>query len=326
MLFTHVVRDDLPLQRVPLHQRGVVLGERRGEIALQRGRDPGIVRQVRRDELVLEPDLRVGEQHRALGPGEADAALSPRRDLLVARQELDGAVQAAGALEEGDEARLLIEQARREPRADGERLRLEVVVAQHQRRDVVGHPREDRVALLLGELAVGDGEAEQDLDVDLVVGGVDAGGVVDGVGVDPAAGERVFDAAELRETEIAALDDDLAAQLRAVDAQRVVGAVADVGVGLGRALHVRADAAVIEQIHRRLQDRVDELRRRRLFGTHAEPRAGLGATAAPIWRCAGRHPRPARSATRRSRPTTSVEVGTAARARRGSPPDRDRDR
>ena len=35
------------------------------------------------------------------------------------------------------------------------RLRLEVVVAQHQRGNVVGHFREQRVALLLGQLALG---------------------------------------------------------------------------------------------------------------------------------------------------------------------------
>ena len=68
-------------------------------------------------------------------------------------------------------------------------LRLLVVVAQHEPADVVGHLGEDAVALFdAGQLAALDGVVEQDLDVDLVVGGVDAGGVVDGVGVD--AGRR----------------------------------------------------------------------------------------------------------------------------------------
>ena len=75
-------------------------------------------------------------------------------------------------------------------------------------------------------------DAQQDLDVDLVVGGVDAGGVVDRVGVDAHAVQRGLDAAALREAEVAALADHLAAQLAAVDAHRVVGAVADVGVRL----------------------------------------------------------------------------------------------
>ena len=46
------------------------------------------------------------------------------------------------------------------------------------------------------------------------------------------AGERGLDAAALGEAEVAALADHLAAQLGAVDADRVVGAVADVGVRL----------------------------------------------------------------------------------------------
>ena len=47
------------------------------------------------------------------------------------------------------------------------------------------------------------------------------------------AGPGVFDAAELGEAEVAAFADDAAAQLRAVDAHGVVGAVADVRVRLG---------------------------------------------------------------------------------------------
>ncbi len=41
-----------------------------------------------------------------------------------------------------------------------------------------------------------------------------------------------LDAAELGQAQVAALADDLDAQVRAVDPDRVVGLVADVGVGL----------------------------------------------------------------------------------------------
>ena len=102
----------------------------------------------------------------------------------------------------------------------------------------------------VGERAVGDRVAQQDLDVHLVVGAVDAGGVVDGVGVDPSAGERVLDPRALGEPEVAALGDDLAPQLGRVDAHRVVGPVADVGVGLGARLHERADPAVPQEVDR----------------------------------------------------------------------------
>ena len=79
-------------------------------------------------------------------------------------------------------------------------------------------------------VALGHHGAEQDLDVDLVVAAIDAGRVVDRVGVDQAAVERVLDAAALGQTEVAALADHSAAQLDAVDAQAVVGAIADLGV------------------------------------------------------------------------------------------------
>ena len=68
-----------------------------------------------------------------------------------------------------------------------------------------------------------------------MVGRVDAGRIVDGVGVDAPALARIFDAAELRRAEIGAFADDLGAHLAAVDAHRVVGAVA--GVDIGSAPH-----------------------------------------------------------------------------------------
>ena len=63
-----------------------------------------------------------------------------------------------------------------------------------------------------------------------MIGGVHAGGVVDEVGVEQHAVLGRFDAALLGQAEVAALAHHLAAQFVAVDAQRVVGAVADVGV------------------------------------------------------------------------------------------------
>jgi hypothetical protein len=84
-----------------------------------------------------------------------------------------------------------------------QRHRLVVVVPQDERADLVGHRREQVVAFGLAELAGRDRAGEQDLDVDLVVGAVDAGRVVDEVGGDLAAGVLptadlgVLDAAEL---------------------------------------------------------------------------------------------------------------------------------
>ena len=91
----------------------------------------------------------------------------------------------------------------------------------------------------------------------------------------PPAG-RVLDAAALREAEVAALADDAGAQLAAVHADRVVVAVADLGVRLAGGLHERADAAVPEQVDRRAQDRPHELVRVERLGVDAERRAHLG--------------------------------------------------
>ena len=119
---------------------------------------------------------------------------------------------------------------------------------------------EQRVPIADRELAGRDDAVEEDLDVDLVVGQVDARAVVDRVGVDEAARERELDPAVLGEPEVAALADDAAAQLGAVDAHGVVRLVADVGVAFGARLHERADAAVPQQVDRRTQDRATSSR------------------------------------------------------------------
>ncbi len=89
-------------------------------------------------------------------------------------------------------------------------------------------------------------------------------------------GERVLDAPALREAEVAALADDAAAQFRAVDPHRVVGAVADLRVRLVGGLHVGADAAVPEQVDRQPEDRADDFVRRGRRRVDAEQGARLG--------------------------------------------------
>ena len=110
------------------------------------------------------------------------------------------------------------------------------------------------VALLDRHLAFGHHRAEEDLDVDLVVAAIDAGRVVDGVGVDEPAVERELDATALGQAEVPALADHPAAQLGTVDAQAVVGSVADLGVRLRRCLDVGADPAVPQHVDGRPKD------------------------------------------------------------------------
>jgi hypothetical protein len=129
--------------------------------------------------------------------------------------------------------------------------------------------------LFFGQLAVADRKPEQDLDVHLVVGRVDAGRVVDGIGVDSHAGKRRLDAAALCHPQVAALGEHLGAQIPAVDAQCVVRTIADVGMRFGACLDIGADAAVVEQIDLCLENGREQFGRRHAFGSRSQRSARL---------------------------------------------------
>ena len=193
-------------------------------------------------------------------------------DFLAVGERLQVTVEPAGLLEGTHHAVVDVDHRRRLGQREAERLGLEVAAAQHPLADRVGHLGEQLVALLGGQVAVGDDRVEQDLDVDLVVGAVDAARVVDRVGVDPATGERVLDASALRQPQVPALPYHARPELAGVDADRVVGLVADVGVVLRGRLDVGADPAVPEQVDRGAQQRADELRGREPIGLDPERR------------------------------------------------------
>ena len=108
-------------------------------------------------------------------------------------------------LEVADEALVDLDHRRRLRRREAEGLRLLVVVLQHEVGDRLLHLGEQIVALPAREVALRHDRVEQDLDVDLVIRAVDPRRVVDGVRVDPPAGERVLDSRALGETQVAAL-------------------------------------------------------------------------------------------------------------------------
>ncbi len=93
--------------------------------------------------------------------------------------------------------------------------------------DIVRHLGQQRVAILEGEAAFQHLAVERDLDVDLIVRAVDAGRIVDEVGVDAPAMRGEGHAAGLRDGQVRALADHLGLHLVAVDAVRVVGGIAD---------------------------------------------------------------------------------------------------
>jgi HPt (histidine-containing phosphotransfer) domain-containing protein len=250
--------DDLPLEAVLFGGLGVLLLQRLGEIAHQFLGQVGVLGHVRLQQLLVEHQLGVGEQHREFRPGQALAARLALGQFRIRGQELELAIEQSLRFERADEVLLGAEPGHAHPFHQADRLVLAVVVVEDQGLDLVGHLRQQPVARREGQLLPLHLGIEQDLDVDLVVGGVHARRIVDEVGVEQHAVLGRLDPAELGQAEVAALAHHLAAQLAAVDAQRVVGAVADVGMAFEAALDVGADAAVPQQVDRRLEDRLDQ--------------------------------------------------------------------
>ena len=193
--------DDLAAQRVAGHPVGEPLAQRRREVVgAAAGRSHGSSGRSEASSSSLERDLGVGEQHRELRRGQARRRRrAARRARSSVGQELERPVELAAPLQLGGSAARAraastCAWARALPSSDV----LLVVVAQHQLGDLVGHRgQQRRCAASAVRSPSRDRLVEQDLDVDLVVGGVDAGGVVDDVGVDPAAAPGVLDPAEL---------------------------------------------------------------------------------------------------------------------------------
>ena len=159
---------------------------------------------------------------------------------------------------------------------------------------------------------------EQDLDVDLVVGAVDAGRVVDGVHVDPAAPSAYSTRPRWVKPRLPALAHHPHPQLVAVDPDRVVRPVPDVGVALVAGLDVGADAAVPEQVHLGLEQGTDHLVRRQRSASDLEHLPHLGREGDRLGGARRTRRRPWRSGPRRSPPMSSAAARRAARARRST--------
>ncbi len=212
------------------------------------------------------------------------------------------------------------------PLGERERQRLQIVVAQHEVGDLVGHAGEEAGAGRRIEPPVAHRRHQRDLDVDLDVGGVHAGRVVDGVGVEPHPAARRLDAPALGDAEIGALADHLGANVRAGDADGVVGAVAGLRVGLARRADIGADAAEPEQVDRRLEDGAHQFGRRSRTPCRSRARRGSAGRAGCSWRRAGTRRRLPRSAPCHSPARRNAAARTAAGARPARPPDPGSDR
>ena len=263
--------DDLAGEGVAGHRRGEPLPHRAGEVGHQPVGEVGVLRQVGGQHPLLQRDLGVGEQDGQLGAGEARPAGDPLGHLVAARQVLQLPVQEACLLEPPHPDLVLAGQLRRPGLAVRQGQVLVGVVTEDELGHLVGHRGQQRVPLFGTQLSCGQRIGQQDLEVHLVVGRVDAGGVVDEVGVDPAPRGGVLDPAALGPAKVAALDRAPGADLAAVHPDRIVGPVAHLGAGLGRALHIGSDAAVEQQVDGCLQDGPDQVARHQVGDLGGQP-------------------------------------------------------
>ena len=293
----------------------------RGKIAIQFGGEVRILRHVGIDQRLVQPDLAVAQDDGEFRARQSLAGLAPLGDFLLGRQELQGAIQIAGALQRADHECGLAQALLRVEFAGADRLTLQVIVAQHQRRHFIGHLHQQPIAGRARDFPRANGAIQQDLQVHLDVRSVHAGGIVDEVGVEPAAAARKLDAPELREAEIAAFADDLAVKFVGIDAHRVVAAVADVAVAFAARLDVGADAAVPQQIHVGFEYGLDDFVRSDL-SRQFEQRSALRATSVRLLAPREYTPPPLEIALASNPPTRSAAGGTAARAPGTSAPHR----
>ena len=166
-------RHELPLQRMVLDQVAVPLHHRRREVGLQILQQVGRVGELRVQQGA--PIERFAYASSTASSGRTSPSPAPRRSPSVGRgQELDLALQLVLGLELLHQILVALVPLDAELHLLGQDLGLEVVVVEHVGHDVLRARLQQHVALVDRELASLYGEVQQDLDVHLVVGGVDA--------------------------------------------------------------------------------------------------------------------------------------------------------
>ena len=90
---------------------------------------------------------------------------------------------------------------------------------------------------------------KQDLDIDLVIGTIDARRVIDRIGVDQAASERVFDTATLGDPKITTFANSPGTQLSAVDSNRIVIFIGNIDISFIGCLDIGADSTIPQQVN-----------------------------------------------------------------------------
>ena len=123
---------------------------------------------------------------------------------------------------------------------------LHIVVAQHGAGYIIGHPFQQRIPGFPIQTTIAQPLVKWNLDVHFPVGAVHAAGVVDGVRVDTAAVQRVLDAAQLGQPQVAALAHHLTAQVSTIDTDCIIRPVAHLCRTFVVTFYVGADPPVPE--------------------------------------------------------------------------------
>lgn len=131
---------------------GARLGYGFGEIADQQFLEFGQVRQVGGQDGLLQRDLRISQENGDFRCSESMTHLGALDEMLFVGQELDSSVEAALGFRSGS----VVRGRRAAPSVSGferDGLGLLMVVPEDTARHIVGHRRQERVALFDGHVA-----------------------------------------------------------------------------------------------------------------------------------------------------------------------------
>src|SRR5690606_7223815 len=187
-------RNEFTPQPVALDLAAPTVPQRRREIQQQPVDQLRIVRQIAFKQFLIQNQLRVGAQDGQFRPRKTPTGCFALRQCLIVGQELDRAIQPSRSFQTPNEPHMPGQQSRRTRFRQAQRATLQIVMRKHERRDLIGHLAEQCVALLESEFSSVDSSVQQDLDVHLMIGGVDAGGIVDEVRINATASQRVLNA------------------------------------------------------------------------------------------------------------------------------------
>ena len=250
--------NDFAPETVGFHLRPVLLQQHPRKVRLDLTVQIGIIRDIGEQQALVKIHLAVGEDHREFCPGEALAGLLSQPQFLVVRQELEGPVQQFLVFKQLDQACLLGDHLPAVTAFDAQGLGLDVVVVQDKGSHLGFHPRQQALPCPGSQCSRLDGGVEQDLDVDLMIGGIHTGGIVDGIGITESAILVVLDASLLGHPQVASFSHHPDAQFVGIGPEGIVRPVLGVLVGFRGCLHVRADTAVPQKVDFRLENGMDE--------------------------------------------------------------------